>query len=123
MPASICGSRSQKPRKQNSWKVKRLFTGFQTTFFDVSTNMAKYGTKVYERSRDSCRRSRDRWPIVKERFWTFQAIRKFFEKIRSSVTRQWPEVRRPSIDCRAPLVLLLPNWLNFAPAYACNKNA
>ena len=68
MLASICGSRSQKPRKQNSRKVKRLFTGFQTNFFDVSTNMAKYGTEVAERSRDSGRRSRDRRPTAKQRF-------------------------------------------------------
>ena len=65
--ASICVSRSQKPRKQNSRKVKRLFTGFQTNFVDVSTNMAKYGTEVADRSRDSGRRSRDRRPTVKQR--------------------------------------------------------
>ena len=33
-------------------------------------------------------------------FSTFQAIRKFFEKSRSTVTRQWSEVRRPSADCQ-----------------------
>ena len=36
--------------------------------------------KVAERSRDSGRRSRDRRPTVKQRFWTFQAIWKKFEK-------------------------------------------
>ena len=33
-------------------------------------------------------------------FWTFQAIGNFFEKSRSTVTRQWPEVTRPSVDCQ-----------------------
>ena len=32
-------------------------------------------------------------------FWTFQAIRKFFEKGHWMVTRQWSEVTRPSADC------------------------
>ena len=63
--ASICASRSLKPRKQNSRKVKRLFIGFQTNFVDVLTNMAKYGTEVADRSRDSGRRSRDRRSTVK----------------------------------------------------------
>ena len=64
--ASICVSRSLKPRKQISREVKRLFTGFQTNFVDVSTNMAKYGTEVADRSRDSGRRSRDRRSTVKQ---------------------------------------------------------
>ena len=33
-------------------------------------------------------------------FSTFQAIWKFFEKCRWTVTRQWSEVTRPSTDCR-----------------------
>ena len=33
-------------------------------------------------------------------FWTFQAIRIFFEKSRWTVTRQWSEVTRPSADCQ-----------------------
>ena len=33
-------------------------------------------------------------------FWTFQAIRNFFEKSRWTVTRQWSEVTRPSADCQ-----------------------
>ena len=66
MLASICVSRSLKPRKKISREVKRLFTGFQTNFVDVSTNMTKYGTEVAERSRDSVRRSRDRRSTVKQ---------------------------------------------------------
>ena len=42
--------------------------------------LGKILKKVAERSRDCGRRSRDRRPTVKQRFWTFQAIRKFFEK-------------------------------------------
>ena len=49
---------------------------------------------------ESGRRSSDRRPTVKQRFWTFQAIRKHFEKSRWTVTRQWLEVTRPSADCQ-----------------------
>ena len=59
--------------------------------------------KVTERSRDSGRRSRDHRPTVKQRFWMFQAIRKFFEKSHWTVTRQWSEVTRPSADCQTTL--------------------
>ena len=64
--------------------------------FKKLENMLK---KVAERSRDSGRRSRDRRLTVIQRFWTFQAIRHFFEKSRWTVTRQWSEVTRPSADC------------------------
>ena len=56
--------------------------------------------KVAERSRDSGRRSRNRRMTVKQRFLTFQAIRKTFEKSRWTVTRQWSEVTRPLDDCQ-----------------------
>ena len=49
---------------------------------------------------ESGRRSRDRRPTVKQRFWTFQAIIIFFEKSRWTVTRQWLKVTRPSADCQ-----------------------
>ena len=62
--------------------------------------LEKNWKKVAERSRDSGRRSRDRRLTVKQRFWTFQAIRKKFEKSRWTVTRQWSEVTRPSADCQ-----------------------
>ena len=108
---------------------------------DFSTFQAigKILKKVAERSRDSGRRSRDRWLTVKQPFldvssnlgkfwkkslnghatvvgghatvgrlsnnvfWTFQAIRKFFEKSRWTVTRQWSEVTRLSADCRTTI--------------------
>ena len=60
----------------------------------------KFLKKVTERSRDSGRRSRDRRPTVKQRFWTFQAIRNCFEKSHWTVTRQWSEVTRPLTDCQ-----------------------
>ena len=44
--------------------------------------LGKILKKVAERSRDSGRRSRNRRPTVKQRFWTFQAIRRNFEKSR-----------------------------------------
>ena len=98
--------------------------------------MAKYGTEAAEKSRDSCWRSGDRRPTVKQRFldvsitldifwkkslnghatvvgghatvcrlsnnvfWTFQAIRKNFEKSHWTVTRQWSDITRPSADCQ-----------------------
>ena len=61
--------------------------------------------KVTERSRDSGRRSRDRRPTVKQRFWTFQAIWNFFEKSHWTVTRQWSEVTRPSADYQAHICM------------------
>ena len=81
-------------------EVTRPSADCQTTFFGRFKQLGKILKKVAERSRDSGRRSRDRRPTVKQRFWTFQAIRKFFEKSRWTVTRQWSEVTRPSADCQ-----------------------
>ena len=91
-------------------EVTRPSADCQTTFLDVSSNLeknfgrfkqfGKFFLKVAERSRDSGRRSRDRRPTVKQRFWTFQAIWENFEKSRWAVTRQWSEVTRPSADCQ-----------------------
>ena len=92
--------------------VKLLFLTFQA--------IQKIFEKVAERSRDSGRRSRDRWPTVNNFFSTFQAIRKFFEKSCWTVMRQWSEVTRPSADCHALSVLLLPNRQNIACSYACS---
>ena len=167
MLASICGSRSQKPRKQYSRTVKRLFTGVQTNFQRLWRNMERKplkshatvvgghatigrlsnnvsstfqaNRKFFEKSRwtvtwqwsevarlsADCQttifrrfkqleiflkkvaeRSRDSgWGHatvgrLSKRFWMFQAIRKFFEKSRWTVTWQWSEVTRPSADCQ-----------------------
>ena len=40
-------------------------------------------------------------------FWTFQAIRNFFEKSRWTVTRQWSEVTRLSADCQAHICMYI----------------
>ena len=63
--------------------------------------------KVAERSRDSGRRSRERRTIVKQRFWTFQAIRKLFLKSHRRVTRQWSVVTRLSADCQAHICMYI----------------
>ena len=63
--------------------------------------------KVAERSRDSGRRSRDRRLTVKQRFWTFQAIRKLFVKSHRRVTRQWSVVTRLSADCQAHICMYI----------------
>ena len=81
-------------------EVTRPSADCQTTFFGRFKQLEHFLKKVAERSRDSGRRSRDRRPTVKQRFWTFQAIRTFFEKSRWMVTRQWSEITRPSADCQ-----------------------
>ena len=99
---------------RQSSEVTRPSADCQTTFFRRFKQFGKILKKVAERSRDSRRRSRDRLPTVKLLVSTFQVNQKIFENNRWTVTRQSP-------DCRAHLVLLLPNWLNTAPAYACKK--
>ena len=68
-------------------EVTRLSADCQTTFFRRFKQLEIFLKKVAERSRDSGRRSRDRRPTVKQRFWTFQAIWENFEKSRWTVTR------------------------------------
>ena len=90
---------------QIAWNVeKTLFPSAdcRTTFFRRFKQLENFLIKVAERSRDSGRRSRDRRPTVKQRFWTFQAIRKFFDKSRWTVTRQWlrSRDRRPAVKQR-----------------------
>ena len=80
-------------------EVTRPSADCQTTFFGRFKQLGKILKRVTERSRDSGRRWRDRRPTVKQRFWTFQAIRKNFEKSHWTVTRQWSEVTRPLADC------------------------
>ena len=70
---------------------------------NVHTRFKQFGNflkKVTERSPDSGRSSRDRRPTVKQRFKTFQAIRKNSEKSHSTVARQWSEFTRPSANCQ-----------------------
>ena len=81
-------------------EVTRPSADCQTTFFRRFKKFGKILKKIAERSRNSGRRSRDRRPTVKQRFWMFQAIRIFFEKSHWTVTRQWSEVTRLSADCQ-----------------------
>ena len=73
MLASICASRSQKPRKQYSRTVKRLFTGFQTNFQRLWRNMERKPLKSHANVVGR---------LSNNDFSTFQAIRNFFEKSR-----------------------------------------
>ena len=76
-------------------------------FFGRFKHLEIFLKKVAERSRDSGRRSRDRRLTVKQRFWTFQAIRKLFVKTHRRVTRQWSVVTRLSADCQAHICMYI----------------
>ena len=88
-------------------EVRRLSADCQTTFFGRFKQLEKNLKKVAERSRDSGRRSRDRRLTVKQRFSTFQAIRKLFVKTHRRVTRQWSVVMRLSADCQAHICMYI----------------
>ena len=77
MLASICGSRSQKPRKQYSRTVKRLFTGFQTNFQRLWRNMERKPLKSHATVVGG-QATVGRLSI--NDFSTFQAIRNFLKK-------------------------------------------
>ena len=80
-------------------EVTRPSADCQTTFFRRFKRFGKILKKVAERSRDSGWGHATVGRLSNNVFWTFQAIRKFFEKSRWTVTRQWSEVTRPSADC------------------------
>ena len=88
-------------------EVTRPSADCQTTFFGRFKQLENFLRKVAERSRDSGRRSRDRRTTVKQRFWTFQAIRKLFVKSHWRVTRQWSVVTRLSADCQAHICMYI----------------
>ena len=97
MLASICASRSQKPRKQYSRTVKRLFTGFQTNFQRLWRNMERKPLKSHATvvgGQATVGRPSNNV------FRTFQTIWENFEKSHRTVTRQWSGVTRPSADCQ-----------------------
>ena len=84
-------------------EVTRPSADCQTTFLGRFNRFGKILKKVAERSRDSGRRSRDRRPTVKQRFFgRFRAIWENFEKSRWTVTRQWlrSRDRRPTVKQR-----------------------
>ena len=80
------GSRTKQTWKQSSRTVARPSAECQTTFFGRFKQFETFLKKVPERSRDSGRRSRNRRPTVKQRFWMFQATRNFFEKSHGHAT-------------------------------------
>ena len=88
-------------------EVTRPSADCQTTFFGRFKQLEIFLKKVAERSRDSGRRSHDRRLTVKQRFWTFQAIRKLFVKTHRRVTRQWSVVTRLSADCQAHICMYI----------------
>ena len=93
MLASICGSRSQKPRKQYSRTVKRLFTGFQTNYQRLWRNMERKPLKSHATVVGG-QATVGRLSI--NVFSTFQAIRNFVEK----VAERSRDTGRRSRDCR-----------------------
>ena len=99
MLASICGSRSQKPRKQYSRTVKRLFTGFQTNFQRLWRNMERKPLKSHATVVGG-QATVGRLSI--NVFSTFQAIRNFFEKAaeRSRDSGRRSRDRRPTVKQR-----------------------
>ena len=93
MLASICGSRSQKPRKQYSRTVKRLFTGFQTNFQRLWRNMERKPLKSHATVVGG-QATVGRLSI--NVFSTFQAIRNFVEE----VAERSRDSGRRSSNCR-----------------------
>ena len=81
-------------------EVTRPSADCQTTFFVRFKWFWKILKKVAERSRDSGWGHATVGRLSNNVFWTFQAIRKKFEKSRWTVTRQWSEVTRTSTDCQ-----------------------
>ena len=81
-------------------EVTRLSADCRTTFFGPFKRFGKILKKVAERSRDSGWGHATVGRLSNNVFWTFQAIKKFFEKSRWTVTRRWSEVTRPSADCQ-----------------------
>ena len=69
-------------------------------FLDVSSNLGKFWKKSLNGHSTVVGGHATVGRLSNNVFWTFQAIRKFFEKSRWTVTRQWSEVTRPLADCQ-----------------------
>ena len=69
-------------------------------FFDASSNLGKFWKKSLNGHAAVVGGHATVGRLSNNVFWTFQAIRKKFEKSRWTVTRQWSEVTRPSADCQ-----------------------
>ena len=88
MLASICASRSQKPRKQYSRTVKRLFTGFQTNFQRLWRNMERKPLKSHATVAEVRRPSADCQSTFFGRFKRFgKILKKNAERSRDSGRR------------------------------------
>ena len=86
-------------------EVTRLVDDCQTTFFRRFKQFGKILKKSHWRSRDSGRRSRDRWMTVKQCFLDVSSDSENFWKKSLKVTRQWSEVTQPLYDCRTTFFL------------------
>ena len=84
-------------------EVTRPSVDCHTTIFRRFKQLEIFLKKVAERSRDSGWGHATVGRLSNNVFWTFEAIRKKFEKSRWTVTRQWSEVTRPSTDCQTTI--------------------
>ena len=88
-------------------EVTRPSADCQTTFLDVSSDLGKFWKKSLNGHASVVEVTRQSADCQTTFFWTFQAIRKIFEKSRWTVTRQWSEVTRPSADCQTTFLDVL----------------
>ena len=94
-------------------EVTRPSADCQTTFLDVSSNQKNIWKKSLNGHATVVGGHATVDWLSNNVFWTFQAIRNFFEKSRWTVTRQWSEVRRPSADCQTTFFWLFKQLENF----------
>ena len=86
-------SRDSGRRSRNRWPTVKQ------RFFDVSSNAEKFQRKSLNGHATVVGGHATIGRLSNNVFSTWQAIRKFFEKSRWTVTRQWSEVTRLSADC------------------------
>ena len=86
--------------RDSGWWSRDCRPTVKQRFFDVSSDLVKFWKKSLNGHATVVGGHATVGRLSKKVFWTFQAIRKIFEKRRWTVTRQWSEVTRPSADCR-----------------------
>ena len=93
-------SRSQKQRKQSSRTVTRPSADFQTTFFDVSTKMAKFKKKSLNGQATVVGGHATVGRLSNNLFSTFKANREKMKKVaeRSRDSRRRSCDRRPTVN-------------------------
>ena len=98
--ASVCGSRSQKPRKQSRRTVTRPSADCQTTFFRRFNQIGKILKKSLNSHATVVGGHATFGRLSNNFFSTFQANRKFFEKVaeRSRDSRRRSRDRRPTVN-------------------------